>query len=152
MIRRLRRVQGVAAVGGLLLLPSLLALGLNARVSMPRNFLGPWDRLRGSETALPADGPLQWAISIGPRRRSLDIQPSRDLQEPDLLVYWCPGTPLVELPEEAVLLGVLAGPEARRFALPEVARGAAEASVLVYSLVRAEVVASLRVPAQGASR
>jgi len=152
VIRRLRRAQGIAAVGGLVLLPTLLALGLNARVTVPRDFAAPWASLRGWDANLDPDAPLRWAISIGSGGRSLDLQPSRDLQEPDLLVYWSPGHPFEEIPEEAVLLGVLAGSEPRRFVLPKASGGVDDASVLVYSLVRAEVIASLAVPQQEGTR
>ncbi len=134
-------------MGGLLLLPSLLALGLSARESMPQSQAGPWDDLRGTQSELSESEPLHWAIAIGAGGESLELQPSRDLQEPDVLVYWSPGPPRDSISEDAILLGVLAGPEARRFALPEVARGLTQASILVYSLARAEVVASLQAPA-----
>lgn len=153
MIRCLRRVHGAAALGGLLFLPPLIVLGLSARRELPRQLQGPWDGDRGRDAGLTEEGALQWAISVGDDGRSLDLQPSRDLQEPDVLVYWSPGVgPFDAIPEDAILLGLLAGAEARRFEMPDAAQGVADASILVYSLARAELLTTLRCPKTEANR
>ena len=74
------------------------------------------------------------------------LAPAADLARPDVLVYWAAGAqPAGRLPEDALLLGALAGAHERAFALPEAA--AAQAGrLLLYSLAHAELVAEAPLP------
>lgn len=55
------------------------------------------------------------------RRMALELAPRQHLREPDLLVYWHPGTAAGVLPSDGYLLGTMDGARARVFALPDTA-------------------------------
>ena len=121
VIRRLRGAHVAVSIGGLLLLPTLVAVGLAARREVPVNDSTWWPH-SAPAADLDAAGPLRWHVALAEGGTSVDVQPSRDLQEPDLLVYWVPQAgSLTELPEEALLVGTLLGGAPRRFVLPPAA-------------------------------
>ncbi len=78
--------------------------------------------------------------------RILELTPARDLQRPDLLVYWSDSGASDELPLQSLLLGSLAGVQTRRFVLPagksESKRGG---RLYLYSLAHQELIATLEV-------
>jgi hypothetical protein len=77
---------------------------------------------------------------------TVGLTPAADLARPDVLVYWAAGTePAGRLPEDAVLLGALAGAHERAFALPGSA-GTRAGRLLLYSLAHAELVAEAPLP------
>jgi hypothetical protein len=80
----------------------------------------------------------------GPARQ-IELRLRSDLQVPDLLAYWVDDRPPQapgggSLPENARLLGSVAGAGTYRFSLPESASHPS-GTVLLYSLARNEVVA-----------
>ena len=79
----------------------------------------------------------------------IELDPSGPIARPEVLVYWSRSSATAgRLPEDAYLIGSLAGDRARAFKLPEAALGRAGTLVL-YSLGHQETVASTRVPAFG---
>lgn len=151
MIRRLRRFHFVAVLGLIVPLPGLLgAAYVTARrqpvpvMPLPRQLLdGSAGAISGLD-ALEPDGPLQWSVRLSEDGSAIDVRPSRDLQEPDLLVYWTASSgPFEDLPEEARLLGVLAGTSVRRFPLPERVAQSRDGALIVYSLAHADLVATI---------
>jgi hypothetical protein len=67
------------------------------------------------------------------RRLALELMPRQYLKEPDLLVYWHPGTASDVSPSGGYLLGAMDGARARIFALPDTARHT-NGTVIFYTL------------------
>ncbi len=78
----------------------------------------------------------------------LELEPRQPITRPEVLVYWSRSAATGRLPEDAYLIGSLAGDRARAFELPQEALGRAGTLVL-YSLGHQEIVASTRLPAFG---
>jgi hypothetical protein len=72
----------------------------------------------------------------------LELQGTRNLAEPDVLVYWSESQPLPErLAENAILLGKLSGAQVERLPLPERA-SAVRGYLTIYSLAHGKIVAT----------
>lgn len=83
------------------------------------------------------------------RQLAVELHPQDDLKAPDLLVYWHP-EPAVQteqLPDEAYLLGALAGTQMGRFILPAPAL-TQEGSLILYSLAHQKIIATTTLPAR----
>lgn len=79
----------------------------------------------------------------------IELDPKRPVVSPETLVYWTRSSATAgQLPEDAYLIGSLAGDRSRTFAMPKNALGLA-GSLVLYSLGAQEVVASTRLPALG---
>jgi hypothetical protein len=132
------------------LVPGVLLAGLAARGDVPvdagateRGHLpGPTSEpvATGLADADPAIAGGRWSDAEG--RLWLDLEPTRDLAAPDVLVYWTvrPDAGEEDL-SDAWLLGALRGRARVRMALPEGAAGGA-GTLLLYSLGHRELVAS----------
>jgi hypothetical protein len=95
-----------------------------------------WDALGIEVAAVPGDG----------RVERVGLRPTRDPQLPKALVYWAPGTePRGALPEDAVLVGSLAGGRPVLLALPGEAAAVA-GRLVVYSLGHQRVMAESEAP------
>lgn len=84
---------------------------------------------------------------IPPQRLAVELQPRQIFTKPDILVYWHEPAAATgnQLPENAYLLGALAGKQLRRFVLPEAAR-LVEGSLVLYSLAHHQIVATTMLP------
>lgn len=71
----------------------------------------------------------------------LNIQPQSDLQLPDVLVYWQPGTPPEQLSETSILLGALSGVSNRQFLIPAAMQGQT-GYLLLFSQATKEIISS----------
>jgi hypothetical protein len=81
--------------------------------------------------------------------RFLQVAPERDVQLPDVLVYWMSGPaqdPHLAPPNDAVLVGNLAGARARNFRLPSAKTAG---SVVLYSLAHKRGLGSVNLPEEG---
>lgn len=78
----------------------------------------------------------------------IELDPRSAVSRPEALVYWSEAPAADRLPEDAYLIGSLAGNRARTFTLPVEALGRAGHLVL-YSLGHQEVFASASLPAVG---
>ncbi|HTF88440.1 MAG TPA: hypothetical protein VK843_08525 [Planctomycetota bacterium] len=151
MIRSLRSRHRRTFVLLAVVLPIGLAMAFSSRVSVPASPSVPQaDRL----VARPIDAPVRDAVVTSARAqlrlriwspgtdgtRVLELTPRRDLELPDVLVYWSATDSNEGLPAKSLLLGSLAGTEARLFSLPKEARGG---RLFLYSLAHQELVASL---------
>ena len=93
------------------------------------------------------DGSRQRRAGVPPKWW-LELEPRAPLARPEVLVYWSKSPATDRLPEDAWLIGGLAGDRVRAFELPLEAMGLAGYLVL-YSLGHQEVVASAELPAFG---
>jgi hypothetical protein len=78
---------------------------------------------------------------------SIELQPLRPLDRPELLLYWSRDPVVDSLPRNAHLLGRISGTHASRFALPTAAmrdRSDGSGVLVVYSLGHQAIVASAR--------
>src|SRR5262245_60636771 len=72
----------------------------------------------------------------------LELKGTRNLVEPDVLVYWSETKPSPDrLPENTILLGKLSGIQVERLALPERA-SVIKGYLTIYSLARQKIVAN----------
>lgn len=79
----------------------------------------------------------------------LELQGTRNLAEPDLLVYWSESQPLPErLAENAILLGKLNGVQVERLPLPERASDI-RGYLTIYSLAHRKIVATAELSVPG---
>jgi hypothetical protein len=132
-----------------LLLPLLLVAALRARQPVPPG--APLEPAPATATGAPVhDVHGLWdqaAIDTRAWRDArglvLELEPRRDLQRPDVLVYWAAGGPPDRLPDDAHLLGTLAGTQRRQFVLP----GNGAARLYLYSLGHQEIVTTGVLPA-----
>ncbi len=80
-------------------------------------------------------------------RLAVELHPQDYLKIPDLLVYWHP-QPAIQtdkLPDDAYLLGALAGTKTLRFILPEPAM-TQDGSLILYSLAHQKIIATTMLP------
>jgi hypothetical protein len=78
---------------------------------------------------------------------AVELYPQSYLKIPDLLVYWHPQPSIQtgKLPDDAYLLGVLAGTHKLRFILPEPAM-TQDGSLILYSLAHQKIIAATTLP------
>jgi hypothetical protein len=149
VIARLRR-RHRAIFGALALcLPVALVAALEARRDVPQNVRLEHGGIPGFDGRVKVSESQTLVRGVGMRtrtwddnrlaRRVLELTPERDLELPDVLVYWAPSEATEELPQDGILLGVLAGAQQRRFALPREAVGG---RLYWYSLAHQELIAS----------
>lgn len=151
MIRGLRsRHRWTFVVQGLVL-PIGLGLALGSRASVPANSNSPQS---GAANAAPSEPParevqlktglvelrLRLWNALADGTRVLELTPVHDLELPDVLVYWAESDATDELPKNGVLLGSLAGTQARRFVLTKLVHGG---RLYLYSLAHQELVTSV---------
>lgn len=151
MILRLRSQHRTTFAMLAIVLPVGLGLAFASRKSVPPSMNVPRE---GSLLQASRDPPVRDAIvtagaaSVRLRlwaadskgSRLLELTPQRDLELPDVLVYWARSEEVRELPRESVLLGSLAGTQTRRFTLPD---RASDGRLYLYSLAHQQLVASL---------
>jgi hypothetical protein len=157
MIDRLRRRHRRGTLALAVLVPSAFAASLAARP--PATPSG--DDLGPLFVASPAVGAERWArddlwgpLAIRTRLFApaadggpvVELTPARDLRRPSVLVYWAPSGVASALPPGAHLVGRIGGFEARRFALPPVAR-TRPGRLYLYSLGHHELLGSLALSA-----
>ncbi len=151
MIRRLRSRHRETFIVLGLALPIGLGLALGSRTSVPASAAVN----RGDVTvALPSEAPAHDKLlksgevelrarvwnAAADGTRVLELTPERDLELPDVLVYWAESGAPDELSMKRVLLGSLAGTQSRRFSLSKDVHGG---HLYLYSLARQQLVASL---------
>jgi hypothetical protein len=119
-------VVGLASRRAVPTLPSLPP-GLVGDVGEPVGSVRRW-------TARVGDVALELAAWGVGSERFVEIAPEADLERPDVLVYLTLGGAATgeRVPEDALLLGTLAGATTRRFALPPAAADGGK--LLFYSL------------------
>jgi hypothetical protein len=87
------------------------------------------------------------ATTSGPMTRlGVELEPTRAIGRPDVLVYWtalAPGSNEA-LPSDALLIGAMGGTRPRRFELPRPAQSSG--SLVLYSAAHREVLGTLPVP------
>lgn len=152
MIAKLRARHRHASIALALVAPSALAAGLLARRPMPVMERAPAAarvELAGELRALPEVrfGDLPVRASSGTSAAGaamLALETLRDLEQPDLLVYWIEGEldGTAGVPSGARLLGSLGGSGTHLYELPAGARAGA---LLLYGLAHQERVASARI-------
>jgi hypothetical protein len=154
MIRPLRQRHLVMMTLLAILVPLVLVAALTARSAVPLA-----EAIPGSLVSVPperSDGWYELAPDIPARVRirqekdgwKLDYLPVGDPEKPDLLLYWSasPADGSGKLAADAILLGSLAGAQARTFPVEEEIDRAGY--FIVYSLAHAEVVGSAAVPGE----
>lgn len=158
MIRPLRERHRIVATTLALVLPVGFVAAIAARRDAPRSETwqtgativdepGPgaqWIPLSGS-----ADFELHWKTGRASdgSGRLLALWPQQDPRRPQVLVYRTKQRQDSEqLPEDAVLLGALAGTEVRRFPIAEAAM-AFDGRLLLYSLGHQEIIGRFDLPA-----
>jgi hypothetical protein len=147
MIQSLRTVHRRAFVGMAVLLPAVLAVGIGARRPNLRNEslasqLSGSFRLLKSSDAVWRKHAIQtqfYADSTSPSQIYVVLRPAKELNEPDLLLYWTDSTVQGNaLPASAELLGVFGTGKA--LALPQ--QTGLGNSLVLYSLAHQAVVDS----------
>jgi len=80
-------------------------------------------------------------------RLAVELHPRDYLKIPDMLVYWHrhPSIQTDKLPDDAYLLGALAGTQKLRFILPEPAM-TQDGSLILYSLVHQKIITATMLP------
>ncbi len=80
-------------------------------------------------------------------RLVVELHPQDYLKIPDLLVYWHPRPTIQKdkLPNDAYLLGALAGTQKLRFILPEPAM-TQDGALILYSLAHQKIIAAITLP------
>lgn len=144
---RLRHRRVFAIMG--VLLPIAFVFGIAARRPVPSKEKLPMLVAGSSENFVPAGEELESlfhrpSIRVRPlhqpgsSRRAIRLVATADFAEPDLLVYWVPGSPAVtnQLPATATLLGSFNAPA---LVLPDAALNT-EGSLILFSLADQEVV------------
>jgi hypothetical protein len=157
MIQALRQRHRTLISALALTLPAVFASGLLVRQPVPATGnlptaparLMPGDgRIAPSERSGLPESPF--AVRLLPGTGSavgavIELLTTRELSAPDVLIYWSAAEPEAgRLPAEATLLGPLKGARGARFAVPE--RAAPAGRLILYSLARQEVVATLQIP------
>lgn len=159
MIQRLRRRHRNLIVILSVILPVLFLAALATRPSAPRtqeippflvNETPAFPRVLFEESNLWSGHDLLTRVcadQMPPQRLVVELQPRRAFSEPDILVYWHEPAAASgnQLPENAYLLGALAGKQLRRFVLPEAAR-LVEGKLVLYSLAHHQIVATTMLP------
>ncbi len=150
MIRPLRRAHRVIWTLLAIALPAGYLIALQARPGAPLSAApaaaaGPGAPV-GEVHGLLDDVGVRARVWTGDDGPVLELWPARDLQRPDVLVYWSPIAAHDALPERAHLIGRLAGTQRRRMSLPRNA-AARDGHVYLYSLGHQALVASGPLPA-----
>ena len=148
MIRALRVRHRITFAVLALALPLGLAAALSSRQQVPRlnahhngNVAQPDMHASVRDSIVGFDGIVLSLRTWNENGlRTLEIRPQRDLEQPDVLVYWADSTKTSGLPEPSVLLGALAGTQPRRFTLPREVHGG---RLYLYSLGHQELIGSL---------
>jgi hypothetical protein len=161
MITALRNRHRIIVMALALIVPTVFVSGLMIRKSLPPSDHLPLiqtDIATEQRSVLYEDENLWKGLPIATRIVALDrdrpalfleLQGTRNLAEPDVLVYWSESQPLAErLPESAVLLGKFSGMEKERVSLPERAL-AIRGYLTIYSLARMKIVAIAELYAPG---
>jgi hypothetical protein len=139
MIRRLRTAHRVIWLAGLVLLPAIVVLGLDARrpplLSAPRPLPAAFPLAPPSAWATPAGTVMVALVRIAAdSTMALEFTGALALRGPDLLFYWSPRPPPVTgIDSSDVLLGPASGQPIRRYPIPATAL-TRPGSVLLYSL------------------
>ena len=148
MIRSLRTQHRVTFTVLAVILPVLFVAGLRARRPIPSV-----PRLPDYESSFDQrSGFILWdeigikarisSSTIGRAKTFLDVIPVRELEEPDLLLYWDDRRPETgSLSEKAILLGSLKGVKPRRLIVPQ-SVPASVGYVILFSLAHQRVIAS----------
>ena len=154
MIRPLRTRHRIMVTALAATLPILFVASLLMRELPPAMETLP-EALQPSSTAYPtllAEMPDLWgepailtrlhADATPAARLAVELHPEAPLKAPDVLVYWQMGTLPAEsaVPEDAYLLGTLAGTQARYFALPDTALHT-DGHLILYSLGHQQTIA-----------
>ncbi|HZS05070.1 MAG TPA: hypothetical protein VFD58_09570 [Blastocatellia bacterium] len=166
MIQPLRQRHRVITTALAFVLPVLFVAGLVVRRQFPS--AGQLQKIRQTDPLLEnisvghqelgkGSGIAMYLGSNHSNKEFLELVPSRDPAEPDLLVYWSESEPSSErLPEAAVLLGAMAGSQPKSFPLPEQA-SANKGRIILYSLAHQKVIttadlSTIGVSGKGAAR
>lgn len=158
MIRPLRQRHRITILVLAVVLPVLFAAGLVSRdAHILAGTLAPELSTRGDGFELVREEQglwttLQVTTRLGRRGETwvCELEPRHPLQQPDLLVYWCPGPVTGELTGDSFLLGGL-GDGRRRFELPA-EFGRLAGHLTLYSLGHGEVVAEAPLQRPGGDR
>lgn len=159
MIQRLRQRHRNLFVILAVILPALFLAALATRSSAPRtqeiplflvNETPAFPRVLLEKDSLWAGHDLLTRVcadQMPPQRLVVELQPRHTFSKPDILVYWHEPAAVSgnQLPENAYLLGALAGTQLRRFVLPEAAR-LVEGKLVLYSLAHHQIVATTMLP------
>ncbi len=80
-------------------------------------------------------------------RLAVELQPQSYLKIPDMLVYWHPQPSIQksQIPDDAYLLGALAGTQKLRCILPEPA-ATQDGSLILYSLAHQKIIVTAKLP------
>lgn len=157
MIRPLRTRHRVMVTALAVALPLLFVAGLLARTppaemevlpEVLRPFSEAYPALLGEEPDLWGDVAIVTRLhadAVPASRLAVELRPEADLKTPDVLVYWHAGTVAAAgaIPDDAYLLGALAGVHARRFALPDTALRV-DGRLILYSLGHQQTIATAR--------
>ena len=159
MIHALRRRHRLAITALAVLLPIVFAAGLALRTqpaimnplpaALSQATPGLSRVLTSRGDLLPGLGASVRVLadSVPPSRMTVEITPSVDPHEPDLLVYWSalPDGGTNPLPPDAHLLGSLAGIRPRALPLPDLAL-TQDGALIVYSLAHGRRLATTPLP------
>lgn len=154
MIHALRQQHLRTFAALAVLLPVGLLVGLRARpaparvAALPEDLAaaGGWDGRGGSVlwTSTENFASLHLTESLlqdADGKTAVSLQPQADVESPDVLVYWTPRDTKgsTSVPDDAVLLGALAGAHARIFPLPDTTTHTGRGGILLYSLAHGTV-------------
>ena len=157
MIAPLRRRHRWLTASLALVVPVLYVVALAARPGEPvvEELPAPLAEAAGGQVEQDL-GELFGDPAVAGRSRSdgydwwLELTPAEPIAQPEVLVYWSRSEVEGGLPEEAYLLGGLAGDRTRTWRLPHEILGLSGTLVL-YSLGHQEVVASASLPGIGSA-
>lgn len=156
MIAPLRRRHRAVSLTLLVGLPILYVVALRARPDepvvdgLPAALTGPSLTVVEHEE-LDVYGDFEIAVRAGrdPGGWAVELVPAAPIARPEVLVYWSPSAAVDgELPDEARLLGELAGRRPRTFALPPEILGRS-GYLTLYSLGHRQVLGSSELAAVG---
>lgn len=156
MIAPLRRRHRLTVASLAVALPVLYVVALAARPDEPVVDQLPPALAEAAAGEVDQDfGELVTDPAVAVRSRTdgaqwwVELDPGAPIALPEVLVYWTPSTVADRLPEDAFLIGSLAGARARAHGMPRDALGR-DGTLVLYSLGHQEVVASAPLPAIGA--
>lgn len=160
MIHPLRRRHLWMTTAIAIILPVVFVAGLAVRKPIPATENAPsalmappavsFSHLLFEKSDLWADLKITtrvYADQQPAERLAVELHPQDYLKIPDLLVYWHPQPSIQtdKLPDDAYLLGALAGTQKRRFILPEPAM-TQDGSLILYSLAHQKIIAATTLP------